>query len=126
MVENVFSLQKEGLLLYGYTIDFIFVILMFVLRLFHEGRTETIRPVSEFSAQWVRSMQSERATREQKVILLRKAVQYQTQNKIDASTGYGWDRHLLGLFAMSLELQMAPALFQDKVCFIYYLSFFLK
>lgn len=83
-------------------------------RLFHDGRTETIRPVSEFSAQWVRSMQSERATREQKIMLLRKAVQYQTQNKIDASTGKGWDRHLLGLFAMSLELQMSPALFQDK------------
>ncbi|XP_052106150.1 carnitine O-palmitoyltransferase 1, liver isoform-like [Mytilus californianus] len=84
-------------------------------RIFSEGRTETIRPVSEYSAQFVKSMLSESATREQKLMLLRKAVQYQTQIKMDACCGLGWDRHLLGLFACCQELKRTPpALFMDK------------
>lgn len=84
-------------------------------RIFSEGRTETIRPVSEYSAQFVKSMLSETATREQRQMLLRKAVQYQTQVKIDACLGLGWDRHLLGLFYCCQEMQRKPpALFMDK------------
>lgn len=84
-------------------------------RMFCSGRTETIRPVSEFSCQWVKSMFNERATREQRIMLLKRAVQYQTQNKIDASLGMGWDRHLFGMYVASRELNMPqPALFRDK------------
>ncbi|KAL5008627.1 hypothetical protein ScPMuIL_014208 [Solemya velum] len=84
-------------------------------RIFAEGRTETIRPGSDYSVQWVKSMHCEKATREQRIMLLRKAVQFQTQVKIDTSLGMGWDRHLLGLFAVSHELQISPpALFRDK------------
>lgn len=84
-------------------------------RMFLNGRTETIRSVSEYSKQWVQSMQNERATREQRIMLLKRAVQYQTQIKVDASIGQGWDRHLIGLFAASKELNIpTPALFQDK------------
>ncbi|KAK3093524.1 hypothetical protein FSP39_016746 [Pinctada imbricata] len=84
-------------------------------RIFRKGRTETIRSVSEFSAQWVKSMQNERATREQRAMLLRKAVQYQTQYKMDASCGLGWDRHLVGLYCMCMEKGLPiPALFKDK------------
>jgi len=85
-------------------------------RIFSEGRTETIRPVSEYSVQFVKSMLSESATREQKIMLLRKAVQYQTQIKMDACCGLGWDRHLIGLFYCCQEMKMTPpALFRDKV-----------
>ncbi|XP_021372697.1 carnitine O-palmitoyltransferase 1, liver isoform-like isoform X2 [Mizuhopecten yessoensis] len=84
-------------------------------RMFLAGRTETIRPVSEYSKQWVSSMMNERATREQRIMLLKRAVQYQTQVKVDASIGQGFDRHLIGLFAASQELKIpTPALFQDK------------
>ena len=84
-------------------------------RIFREGRTETIRPVSEYSVEFVKSMLSESATREQKIRLLRKAVQYQTQNKMDACCGLGWDRHLIGLFYCCQEMKMTPpALFRDK------------
>lgn len=90
----------------------------FFRRVFAEGRTETIRPGSDYSVQWVKSMHCEKATREQRIMLLKKAVQYQTQVKIDTSLGMGWDRHLLGLFGVSQELQVPPpALFQDKVSF---------
>ena len=88
-------------------------------RIFCYGRTETIRPVSDYSAQWVKSMQNERATREQRAMLLRKAVQCQTQYKVDASCGLVWDRHLFGLYAVCRELNMPlPALFQDKVLYV--------
>lgn len=84
-------------------------------RMFCAGRTETIRPVSEFSAQWVKSMFHERATREQRIMLLKRAVQYQTQVKVDASLGMGWDRHLFGMFVAAREMNRpTPALFQDK------------
>ncbi|XP_048732757.2 carnitine O-palmitoyltransferase 1, liver isoform-like isoform X2 [Ostrea edulis] len=84
-------------------------------RMFCAGRTETIRPVSDFSVQWVKSMFHERATRDQRIMLLRRAVQYQTQVKIDASLGMGWDRHLFGMYVASRELKMPlPVLFQDK------------
>ena len=87
-----------------------------VFRMFSTGRTETIRPVSDFSVQWVKSMSHERATREQRIMLLKRAVLYQTQVKVDASLGMGWDRHLFGMFVASRELNMnPPALFQDKV-----------
>ena len=84
--------------------------------MFSTGRTETIRPVSDFSVQWVKSMSHKRATREQQIMLLKRAVLYQTQVKVDASLGMGWDRHLFGMFVASRELNMNPAaLFQDKV-----------
>ena len=85
--------------------------------MFQEARTETIRPVSEHSVLWLKSMQNERATREQRIMLLKRAVNYQTQIKVDATLGQGWDRHMIGLFAVSQELKMnpPPALFQDKV-----------
>lgn len=84
--------------------------------MFCAGRTETIRPVSEFSAQWVKSMFHERVTREQRIMLLKRAVQYQTQVKVDASLGMGWDRHLFGMFVAAREMnRLTPALFQDKV-----------
>ena len=73
--------------------------------------------MSEYSVEFVKSMLSESATREQKIMLLRKAVQYQTQNKMDACCGLGWDRHLIGLFYCCQEMKMTPpALFRDKVC----------
>lgn len=57
----------------------------------------------------------ERVTREQRIMLLKRAVQYQTQVKVDASLGMGWDRHLFGMFVAAREMNRpTPALFQDK------------
>jgi hypothetical protein len=54
-------------------------------------------------------------------MLLRKAVQYQTQIKMDACCGLGWDRHLIGLFYCCQEMKMTPpTLFRDKVCSVAY------
>ena len=84
--------------------------------MFAEGRTETIRPVTESSAQWVKAMTSIPTTREQQILLLKKAISAQTRIKNEAVCGLGWDRHMFGLYAATKELGMeTPALFQNKV-----------
>lgn len=83
-------------------------------RMFAEARTETIRPVTESSVQWVKAMTSIPTTRDQQILLLKKAISAQTKLKNEAVLGQGWDRHLFGLYVVSKELGMEPALFQNK------------
>ncbi|XP_013419196.1 carnitine O-palmitoyltransferase 1, liver isoform-like [Lingula anatina] len=84
-------------------------------RMFALGRTETIRPISEHSVSFVKAMDNPSATSDTKINLLKKAVHYQTQYKIDATNGEGCDRHLLGLYCVSKELGMpVPSLYMDK------------
>ncbi|KAK3597338.1 hypothetical protein CHS0354_034580 [Potamilus streckersoni] len=84
-------------------------------RIFAQGRTETIRPVSELSVQWVKSMLSDRTTKEQKILLLKKAIQYQTRFKTEAGCGQGWDRHMLGMYIISKQINMpTPELFRQQ------------
>ncbi|XP_053407810.1 carnitine O-palmitoyltransferase 1, liver isoform-like [Mercenaria mercenaria] len=88
-------------------------------RMFANGRTETIRPVTEASAAWCKAMSSMKTTREQKILLLKRAINAQTKVKNEAVCGQGWDRHLFGLYACCKELGMdPPALFQNKNFFM--------
>lgn len=86
-------------------------------RLFAGGRTETIRPVTEASVAWCKAMSSMKTTtREQKILLLKRAINAQTKVKNEAICGQGWDRHLFGMYAVCRELGMEmPALFKNKV-----------
>lgn len=84
-------------------------------RMFAQGRTETIRPISEQSVAWVKAMDNPDVSREQKISMLKKAIHCQTQYKLDATNGEGCDRHLLGMYCASRELNLpVPALFMDK------------
>jgi hypothetical protein len=57
-----------------------------------------------------------KTTRDQKILLLKRAINAQTKVKNEAVVGLGWDRHMFGLYACCKELGMEPpALFQNKV-----------
>jgi len=97
------------------------IIIWFVFyRMFAQGRTETIRPVTEASVAWCKAMSTiKTSTREQKILLLKRAINAQTLNKNEAVVGLAWDRHLFGLYACCKELGMnLPNIFTNKVSMI--------
>ncbi|XP_065912520.1 carnitine O-palmitoyltransferase 1, muscle isoform-like [Dysidea avara] len=85
-------------------------------RMFYKGRTETIRPVSEFSCQFTRLFDDPSAKPEDKKNALKKAIGYQEQYKFEAMRGLGIDRHLFGLYliAKGLNIKPFPKLFEHK------------
>ncbi|WAR19552.1 CPT1A-like protein [Mya arenaria] len=95
-------------------------VLMDTYRMFADGRTETIRPVTESSVAWCKAMSLMKGTtREQKILLLKRAINAQTKLKNEAVVGLGWDRHMFGLFACCKELQMElPSVFKNKYMFM--------
>ncbi|XP_078589887.1 carnitine O-palmitoyltransferase 1, muscle isoform-like [Branchiostoma floridae x Branchiostoma japonicum] len=84
-------------------------------RMFALGRTETIRSVSDHSVKWVKSMDREDVSPGDKVSLLKKAIQYQTDYKVAAVNGRGVDRHLLGLYLAAQDMGYPlPQFFNTK------------
>jgi carnitine O-palmitoyltransferase 1 len=84
-------------------------------RLFALGRTDNINPVSEFSIRWVHTMQDPDSPTDLKISQLQEAIGYQSRVRLEATAGYGSDRHLLGLVCSANELGMkTPAIFTDK------------
>uniref|UniRef100_UPI00358F85D5 carnitine O-acetyltransferase-like isoform X2 n=1 Tax=Myxine glutinosa TaxID=7769 RepID=UPI00358F85D5 len=84
------------------------------LRLFHQGRTDTIRSASPSSAAFVKAMDATTVSSEEKVQLMRRAVQAHIDYTNWVSHGQGVDRHLLGLQLQAMEhkLEQHP-LFRD-------------
>lgn len=74
-------------------------------RLYREGRTETVRPVSIESAEWVYSMNDSRKTFKERLQLLKKACDYHTRSIQNAMCGKGVDRHLFCLYIISRYLE---------------------
>ncbi|XP_065910251.1 carnitine O-palmitoyltransferase 1, liver isoform-like [Dysidea avara] len=85
-------------------------------RMFYKGRTETIRPVSEFSCQFTRLFDDPSAKPDDKKSALKKAIRYQEQYKLEAMRGLGIDRHLFGLYliAKGINIKPFPKLFEHK------------
>jgi len=84
-------------------------------RMFALGRTETVHPISKYSKEWVQCMDDPNTPKDKKISLFKSAIKEQTQFRLEATMGYGCDRHLLGLFCASRELGMdVPKLFMDK------------
>jgi len=83
-------------------------------RLFKFGRTETIHPGSTWSRHWVLSMTSPTARVEDRVSLLKHAVDHQTRFRLDSTIGRGCDRHLLGLLCAAAELKMPRPKFYSE------------
>ncbi|ELW61982.1 Carnitine O-acetyltransferase [Tupaia chinensis] len=84
------------------------------LRMFHLGRTDTIRSASVDSLAFVKAMDDSNATEHQKVELLRKAVQAHRAYADRAIHGEAFDRHLLGLKLQAIEdLVSMPDIFMD-------------
>lgn len=84
-------------------------------RLFTLGRTDNINPFSMESIKFIKTMHDKNATTEQKVNSLRAAVNLQNRARLEATAGYGCDRHMLGLFCAARELgRDIPEVFNDK------------
>ncbi|XP_012627644.1 carnitine O-acetyltransferase isoform X2 [Microcebus murinus] len=84
------------------------------LRMFHLGRTDTIRSASIDSLAFVKAMDDSNVTEHEKVELLRKAVQAHRAYTDRAIRGEGFDRHLLGLKLQAIEdLVSMPDIFMD-------------
>ncbi|XP_033173509.1 choline O-acetyltransferase [Drosophila mauritiana] len=85
------------------------------LRIFTEGRTETIRSTSNESKTFLLTMQSEKASMREKLAALQKAVDAHEKLIKEAINGQGIDRHLFGLQEMALEKGMPmPEFFRSK------------
>nr|XP_054365430.1 carnitine O-acetyltransferase isoform X3 [Mirounga angustirostris] len=84
------------------------------LRMFHLGRTDTIRSASVDSLAFVKAMDDPNVSEHQKVELLRKAVQAHRAYADQAIRGEAFDRHLLGLKLQAIEdLVSMPDIFMD-------------
>ncbi|KAK1137459.1 hypothetical protein K0M31_001968 [Melipona bicolor] len=75
-------------------------------RLFREGRTETVRPCTIESTNWVKAMESKNAAIETKYNLLIAAAKQHQKGYQDAMCGKGIDRHLFCLYVVSKYLEV--------------------
>uniref|UniRef100_A0A023GNS8 carnitine O-palmitoyltransferase n=1 Tax=Amblyomma triste TaxID=251400 RepID=A0A023GNS8_AMBTT len=75
-------------------------------RLFREGRTETVRPVTCESRAWVLAMQDPTATVQEKKEKLGTACRQHQKGYQDAMCGKGIDRHLFCLYVVSKYLEV--------------------
>ncbi|KAJ8922373.1 hypothetical protein NQ315_004316 [Exocentrus adspersus] len=74
-------------------------------RLYREGRTETLRPLTLESAAWVKAMVEDKIPGEERVKLLRIACEKHQSGYQDAMCGKGIDRHLFCLYVVSKYLE---------------------
>ncbi|EYE97730.1 carnitine O-acetyltransferase CAT2 [Aspergillus ruber CBS 135680] len=82
-------------------------------RKFQEGRTETIRTVSDDSTAFCKAHHDSSVPREEVVRLFRTALASHTKYTMDAGDGRGVDRHLFGLKKLLKDGEQLPDLYQD-------------
>jgi carnitine O-acetyltransferase len=82
-------------------------------RKYQQGRTETTRTVSDESVTFCNAMANPEIGPAECEKLFRAAVQAHVKYTLDASDGYGVDRHLFGLKKLVQEGEEMPALFKD-------------
>ncbi|XP_037348168.1 carnitine O-acetyltransferase isoform X3 [Talpa occidentalis] len=84
------------------------------LRMYHLGRTDTIRSATMESLVFVKAMDDSSMLENQKIELLRRAVQAHRAYTDRAIRGEAFDRHLLGLKLQAIEdLVSMPDIFMD-------------
>ncbi|XP_054716544.1 peroxisomal carnitine O-octanoyltransferase-like [Uloborus diversus] len=83
-------------------------------RQFYHGRTETMRSCFPEVVEWVKAMIADTAAPQEKLILMHKAADKFKSLMKDCTENHGCDRHLLGLYMISVEEEMpVPELFTD-------------
>lgn len=75
-------------------------------RLYREGRTETVRPVTIESAAWVKAMHDPSKTDDDRRALMHHACSVHQRGYQDAMCGKGIDRHLFCLYVISKYLEL--------------------
>jgi carnitine O-acetyltransferase len=94
-------------------------------RKFQEGRTETIRSVSDESVAFCKAHHDPNVPREEVIKLFRAALAQHTKYTVEASDAKGVDRHLFGLKKLLQAGEALPAIYQDPV-FAYSGSWYLS
>lgn len=84
-------------------------------RKFFKGRTETGRPVSTASANFVSTWEDPLATDTEKIQSLRASAKYHAEYLKAAAAGNGIDRHFFGMKNMLKGSDPVPKLFQDPL-----------
>uniref|UniRef100_A0A6P7GLT9 carnitine O-palmitoyltransferase n=1 Tax=Diabrotica virgifera virgifera TaxID=50390 RepID=A0A6P7GLT9_DIAVI len=82
-------------------------------RLYREGRTETLRPLSIHSVAWVKAMENKNSSVEERVKLLKTACKNHQVTSQDAMCGKGIDRHLFCLYVVSKYLEVDSPFLQE-------------
>ena len=82
-------------------------------RKYQQGRTETVRTVSDESVAFCDAMANPDMGREECEKLFRAAVNAHVKYTQEASDGYGVDRHLFGLKKLLKEGEEVPEIFKD-------------
>lgn len=82
-------------------------------RKYQEGRTETIRSVSDDSVAFCRAISDATVPRSETVQKLRTALAAHSKYTAEAGDGHGADRHLFGLKKSLREGEPMPALYED-------------
>ncbi|KAK0408224.1 hypothetical protein QR680_003839 [Steinernema hermaphroditum] len=77
-----------------------------VMRLFKDGRTETVRSCSVESCDFVKAMEDTERSDVERLELLRKACDYHQDYYRHAMVGHGVDRHLFALYIVAKYLQI--------------------
>ncbi|EDV25450.1 uncharacterized protein TRIADDRAFT_23733 [Trichoplax adhaerens] len=75
-------------------------------RLYREGRTETVRPVTTLSTEFVHTMCDKKKSSAEKRQALRNACENHAMLAKEAMLGYGIDRHLFCLYVVSKYLKL--------------------
>lgn len=78
-------------------------------RMFAEGRTECVRPLSLESLAFCQRMEDANSGVDEKRRALRAAVAMHSGRAREATVGQGVDRHLFGLLVISIRKQMKSA-----------------
>ncbi|BCS26492.1 carnitine O-acetyltransferase CAT2 [Aspergillus puulaauensis] len=94
-------------------------------RKFAEGRTETIRTVSDDSVAFCKAISDASVPREEAVRLFRTALAAHSKYTAEASDGKGVDRHLFGLKKLLQEGESLPSIYSDPA-FAYSGSWYLS
>eukprot|EP00128_Syssomonas_multiformis_P006040 Colp12_sorted_trinity150504_noHs@9833 len=84
-------------------------------RLFKDGRTETVRPLSDESAAFVKSMFDSYKSSKERIALLNKAADKHQNTYRDAMSGKGIDRHLFALYVVSKGLGIDSELLKNAL-----------
>lgn len=84
------------------------------LRLYREGRTETVRSCTIESSAWVKAMDDPNVTNDEKIRLLKEACNKHQQGYLESMTGKGIDRHLFCLYLISKYLELDSP-FLDRI-----------
>ncbi|KAB7494109.1 Carnitine O-palmitoyltransferase 1, liver isoform [Armadillidium nasatum] len=82
-------------------------------RIYQHGRTETIRSCTKESCKFVRAMVDRKKSKEELILLLRKAAEKHRKLYFEAMRGKGLDRHIFALYVVSKGLGYSNKFLED-------------